>query len=118
MLAAARLAADDESASGSALPLRARAHLHALDSLLDDLERLNLVDAVKIPAALEERLEGVGIASPPGTTVTRLIERVFEKQEGFIGPPGEVGDRRSANKGKAPGSRPGTLHRMASDGVT
>jgi hypothetical protein len=61
-----------------------RNRLHELDGILDALERLNLQDANQLPAALRDRLRGVGLDSGPKANVTELIERIWELQEQFL----------------------------------
>jgi len=89
MLAAIQLAGHAESEPGPTPSRRARARLYALDRLLDELERLNLVDAIEIPPALLGQLASFGILCPRGVTVSRLIERVFEEQEALCGQRGK-----------------------------
>jgi hypothetical protein len=61
-----------------------RNRLHELDGILDALERLNLQDANQLPAALRDRLRGVGLDTGPQANVTELIERIWELQEQFL----------------------------------
>jgi hypothetical protein len=69
-----------------------RNRLHELDGILDALERLNLQDANQLPAALRDRLRGVGLDTGPQANVTELIERIWELQEQFLssGAPAEA----------------------------
>lgn len=61
-----------------------RTRLHELDSVLDALERLNLRDAKELPASLRQRLHDLGVEAGPRSSVTKLIERVWELQEQFL----------------------------------
>ncbi len=62
-----------------------RAHLHELDGILDALERLNLREAKELPPSLRQRLHDLGVEAGPRSNVSKLIERVWELQEGFLG---------------------------------
>ena len=61
-----------------------RTRLHELDSILDALERLNLRDAKELPPSLRQRLHDLGVDAGPRSSVTKLIERVWELQEQFL----------------------------------
>jgi hypothetical protein len=78
-----------------------RARLQRLDSILDRLERLNLEETNRLPPALRDDLDEVGVRIPARPNVTELIERVWELQEEFLdredgGDPRGVSARRPA----------------------
>jgi len=58
-----------------------RDRLRQLDSILDDLEDLNLREMANIPVRLGSALIGFGIDDPYLHSITELIDRVFELQE-------------------------------------
>ena len=67
------------------MPLEERRRaLRRLDDLLEALEVLNLADARRIPEAVAERLEELGIEEPRGQSIARLIELVWKAQEPYL----------------------------------
>jgi hypothetical protein len=74
-----------------------RIQLQRLDSVLGELESLNLRGVEQAPAHISERLRGVGVGHPTGASVTELIDLVFRAQERYLIPgPGRAPRRRSA----------------------
>ena len=59
----------------------ARDRLRQLDSILDDLEDLNLGDLTEIPVRIANALIDLGVDEPYLHSITELIDRVFELQE-------------------------------------
>ena len=59
----------------------ARVHLRRLDHLLDELEELNLNNERRVPSQLANALESEGVQDADMTSVTDLIDRVFDMQE-------------------------------------
>ena len=68
-----------------------RDRLHELDSLLDQLEQLNLKDSNQLTSQLRERLAAIGVSAPSRANVTELIERVWEVQEQYLQAGGQEG---------------------------
>jgi hypothetical protein len=58
-----------------------RERLRRLDSVLDDLEDLNLSDLSEIPVRIGDALIDLGVDDPYLHSITELIDRVFELQE-------------------------------------
>jgi hypothetical protein len=58
-----------------------RDRLRQLDSVLDDLEDLNLGDLTEIPVRIANALIDLGVDDPYVHSITELIDRVFELQE-------------------------------------
>ena len=55
-----------------------------IDALLDQLETLNLFDSRQLPQRLVVQLEHLGIEDPSASSVTGLIDRVFELEEPLL----------------------------------
>lgn len=62
----------------------ARHRLRRLDSLLDQLEALNLAEITPLPRRIATALQNAGVESPAERTVTELIDRVFDLQEPIL----------------------------------
>ena len=74
-----------------------RNHLRSLDTILGDLETLNLREIESLPRSLADRLRAEGVAVSPGATISELIDLVFRAQEAYLSHlPTPVTRRRSA----------------------
>jgi hypothetical protein len=74
-----------------------RIQLHRLDTMLAELEGLNLRGVDIVPDHLANRLRAVGVGHPREATVTEVIDLVFRAQERYLAPmPGGRSSRRSA----------------------
>ena len=62
----------------------ARRRLRRIDTLLEQLENLNLFDCGHLPERLVVQLEHLGIDDPYASTITGLIERVFELEQPLL----------------------------------
>ena len=62
----------------------AKRRLRRIDALLDQLETLNLFDSRQLPERLVAQLEHLGIDDPSASSVTGLIDRVFELEEPLL----------------------------------
>jgi hypothetical protein len=63
-----------------------RFELQRLDTLLSELESLNLEDRFKVPENLGHRLRRAGVGYPREATVSEVIDLVFRAQERFLQP--------------------------------
>jgi hypothetical protein len=61
-----------------------RIQLRHLDSLLTELEALNLRDARVLPDALSDKLRAAGIGHRSDARVSTVIDLVFRAQEAFL----------------------------------
>ena len=74
-----------------------RIQLHRLDSLLAELEALNLRGVSVVPHDLSLRLRSAGVGHPTAATVSDVIDLVFRSQERYLQPmPGARVRSRSA----------------------
>ena len=74
-----------------------RDQLRNLDSLLMELETLNLREVPGIPTSLLQRLRRAGVGYRDGAPVSEIIDQVFRAQEAFLQPlPNTVTRRRKA----------------------
>jgi hypothetical protein len=58
----------------------ARTRLRQLDTVLADLEELNLNEVTKLPSRVGINLVSIGIDDPYRWTITQLIDLVFDEQ--------------------------------------
>ena len=63
---------------------RPRLRLRRLDSLLDQLEELNLHDELQVSPSVASALEHEGVENPAAVSITDLIDRVFDIQEPLL----------------------------------
>ena len=63
-----------------------RIRLHELDTLLSQLEALNLRDLAVMPELLSNRLRAAGIGHRSDASVTDVIDLVFRAQEVYLRP--------------------------------
>lgn len=63
-----------------------RNHLRILDTILIDLETLNLREIGAIPPSLHDRLRRAGVECRDGAPVSEVIDRVFRAQEPHLQP--------------------------------
>ena len=57
-----------------------RMRLRQLDGVLDELEELNLKEACTLPVRVGNILIAIGLEDPYRSTITELIDLVFEEQ--------------------------------------
>jgi hypothetical protein len=62
----------------------ARRRLRRIDTLLEQLENLNLFNCRHLPERLVEQLEHLGIDDPYANSITGLIDRVFELEQPLL----------------------------------
>ena len=62
----------------------ARRRLRRIDALLDQLETLNHFESRRLPERLVAQLEHLGIDDPSASSVSGLIDRVFELEEPLL----------------------------------
>lgn len=63
---------------------RPRLRLRRLDHLLDQLEELNLRDALHVSPSVATALEHEGVENPDAVSITDLIDQVFDIQEPLL----------------------------------
>ena len=61
-----------------------RVQLRHLDSLLAELEGLNMHEAQALPQALSQKLRAAGVGHRPDATVSSVIDLVFRAQEAYL----------------------------------
>ncbi|TME14700.1 MAG: hypothetical protein E6I70_14390 [Chloroflexi bacterium] len=61
-----------------------RRRLRRLDDLLEALETLNLHEVGSVPGPVAERLKELGVSEPQEHSITTLIDKVLEGQEGLM----------------------------------
>ena len=61
-----------------------RRHLRKLDSVLDQLEELNLRDMSHLPVRLGSALQRLGVGNPYHMSITQLIDTVFDMEEPLL----------------------------------
>ena len=72
--------------SNSLVQAERRRQLAELDSLLNELEWLNLEDRIEVPDRLAAKLERFGVRVAVGKRPMELIEAVFKLQRPFLRP--------------------------------
>ena len=74
-----------------------RSQLRNLDTILGDLESMNLREVGTLPRSLCERLRRAGVVFTEGAAASELIDLVFRAQEAYLSPmPTTITRRRSA----------------------
>ncbi|MGI8608357.1 MAG: hypothetical protein ACR2MY_03900 [Candidatus Dormibacteria bacterium] len=74
-----------------------RNQLRNLDTLLMELETMNLREVELMPRSLCERLRRAGVVFRDGAAASEIIDLVFRTQEAYLSPlPNTVTRRRSA----------------------